>query len=91
MFLDEVEHLCFINAPRKISPPTELVGVGIDGAESSLTPPSLINYHDFVLFDALLPQHERAVNYRTEFSNMRSSGIMHAMPFEEVQKEAAAV
>ena len=55
----------------------EMVGVGIDGAESVLARVSLVNYYGFVLLDAIVRPRERVVDYRTEFSGIRPSDMVH--------------
>ncbi|EIN06614.1 hypothetical protein PUNSTDRAFT_105720 [Punctularia strigosozonata HHB-11173 SS5] len=67
----------------------EMVGVGIDGKESSLARVSLVNYHGVVLMDEFVRQRERVVDYRTEFSGIRPSDMAKAKPFVEVQKQVA--
>ncbi|KAI0343774.1 ribonuclease H-like protein [Trametopsis cervina] len=67
----------------------EMVGVGIDGTESSLARVSLVNFHGAVLLDEIVRQRERVVDYRTEFSGIRPSDMVRAQPFEEVQKQVA--
>ncbi|KAI0629076.1 ribonuclease H-like domain-containing protein [Trametes polyzona] len=67
----------------------EMVGVGIDGTESALARVSLVNFHGAVLLDAFVRPRERVVDYRTQFSGIRPSDMVHAKPFEEVQKQVA--
>ncbi|KAJ7087368.1 ribonuclease H-like domain-containing protein [Mycena belliarum] len=69
----------------------EMVGVGPEGAESSLARVSLVNYHGAIQLDAFVRQRERVVDYRTQFSGVRESDMVHARPFEEVQKQIAAL
>ena len=54
-----------------------MVGVGIDGAESALARVSLVNYYGFVILDAFVRSRERVVDYRTEFSGIRPSDMVH--------------
>ncbi len=58
-----------------------MVGVGIEGAESVLARVSLVNYYGFVILDALVRPRERVVDYRTEFSGIRPSDMIHGMSF----------
>lgn len=55
----------------------EMVGVGIDGAESSLARVSLVNYHGAVIMDEFVLQRERVVDYRTEFSGIRPTDMIN--------------
>ena len=54
----------------------EMVGVGIDGQESSLARVSLVNYHGAIQMDEFVRQRERVVDYRTEFSGIRPSDMV---------------
>ncbi|KAF9552649.1 ribonuclease H-like protein [Agrocybe pediades] len=67
----------------------EMVGLGIDGAESSLARVSLVNFYGAVIMDEFVKQKERVVDYRTQWSGIRPSDMVNAKPFEEVQKKIA--
>ncbi|TFK50900.1 hypothetical protein OE88DRAFT_1660039 [Heliocybe sulcata] len=67
----------------------EMVGVGIDGSESSLARVSLVNYHGAVQLDEFVRQRERVVDYRTQYSGIRPSDMVNAKPFNEVQEKVA--
>ncbi|KAH8110505.1 ribonuclease H-like protein [Phellopilus nigrolimitatus] len=67
----------------------EMVGVGLDGTESSLARVSLVNYHGAVILDEFVRQRERVVDYRTAVSGVRAADMVHAKPFLEVQKQVA--
>jgi RNA exonuclease 4 len=53
----------------------EMVGIGIDGTESSLARVSLVNYHGAVLLDEFVKQRERVVDYRTRYSGVRAKDV----------------
>jgi RNA exonuclease 4 len=53
----------------------EMVGIGIDGTESSLARVSLVNYHGAVLLDEFVKQRERVVDYRTRHSGVRAKDM----------------
>lgn len=53
-----------------------MVGVGIDGAESSLARVSLVNYYGAIQLDEFVRQRERVVDYRTQFSGVRESDMI---------------
>ena len=55
----------------------EMVGVGIEGQESSLARVSLVNYHGAVQMDVFVRQRERVIDYRTQFSGVRPSDMVH--------------
>ncbi|KAI1797005.1 ribonuclease H-like protein [Ganoderma leucocontextum] len=90
MVFGEVEHVESHKQPGKyLALDCEMVGVGIDGSESVLARVSLVNYYGFVVLDAFVRPRERVVDYRTEFSGIRPSDMVHARSFDEVQKEVA--
>jgi RNA exonuclease 4 len=54
----------------------EMVGVGIDGEESSLARVSIVNYWGAVQMDEIVRQKERVVDYRTQWSGIRPSDMV---------------
>lgn len=54
-----------------------MVGVGIDGKESSLARVSIVNYHGAVLLDQTVKQRERVVDYRTQWSGIRPADMVN--------------
>ena len=54
-----------------------MVGVGIDGEESSLARVSIVNYHGVVLLDEVVRQRERVVDFRTEWSGIRPADMVN--------------
>lgn len=54
-----------------------MVGVGVEGKESSLARVSIVNYHGAVLLDEIVQQRERVVNYRTEWSGIRPGDLIN--------------
>ncbi|KAL1739263.1 ribonuclease H-like domain-containing protein [Schizophyllum fasciatum] len=67
----------------------EMVGVGPEGAESSLARVSLVNFYGAVILDVFVRQRERVVDYRTHVSGVREKDMIGARPFEEVQKQVS--
>lgn len=57
----------------------EMVGVGVDGSESSLARVSVVNFYGAVLLDEFVRQRERVVDYRTEFSGVRERDMIKGM------------
>ena len=53
-----------------------MVGVGIEGAESSLARVSLVNYYGAVQLDEFVRQRERVVDYRTQWSGVRETDMI---------------
>lgn len=82
-----------------------MVGVGLEGRESSLARVSLVNYYGHVLLDVFVRQRERVVDYRTQWSGIRPKDMVNgafficasrrcielplAKPFAEVQEKVA--
>ncbi|KIK60969.1 hypothetical protein GYMLUDRAFT_43508 [Collybiopsis luxurians FD-317 M1] len=67
----------------------EMVGIGIDGSESSLARVSIVNYFGAVVLDEFVRQRERVVDYRTQWSGIRERDMIHAKPFDEIQRRVA--
>jgi len=57
----------------------EMVGIGLEGAESSLARVSVVNYHGAVILDEYIRQRERVVDYRTAVSGIRAKDLMNGM------------
>lgn len=55
----------------------EMVGVGVNGEESSLARVSIVNYHGAILLDEIVKQRERVVDYRTEWSGIRPGDMVN--------------
>ena len=56
-----------------------MVGVGIDGSESSLARVSLVNYHGVVQLDEYVKQREKVVDYRTQYSGIRDVNMVKGL------------
>lgn len=54
----------------------EMVGIGIDGSESSLARVSLVNFYGAIQLDEFVRQRERVVDYRTQFSGVRETDMI---------------
>ncbi|KAG6382187.1 ribonuclease H-like domain-containing protein [Boletus reticuloceps] len=68
----------------------EMVGVGIEGNESSLARVSIVNYTGAVILDVFVRQREKVVDYRTQWSGVRSTDLAgSAKTFKEVQQTVA--
>lgn len=67
-----------------------MVGVGIDGQESSLARVSLVNYYGAIQLDEFVRQREHVVDYRTEFSGIRPKDVIKGM-FSVVYQRAAFI
>ncbi|KAG2153168.1 MipD protein [Suillus clintonianus] len=92
MIFGRLEHTSTQTDPGKyLAIDCEMVGVGIDGEESSLARVSIVNYWGAVQMDEFVRQKERVVDYRTKWSGIRPSDMVKAKQFEEVQKTVAAL
>ncbi|KAF9236148.1 MipD protein [Melanogaster broomeanus] len=93
MILGKVDYQASQAVPGKyLALDCEMVGVGIDGTESSLARVSIVNFTGAVILDVFVRQREKVVDYRTQWSGVRRSDLtMGANPFEEVQKDVAAL
>ncbi|KAG2135529.1 MipD protein [Suillus cothurnatus] len=92
MIFGRLEHTSTQTDPGKyLAIDCEMVGVGIDGEESSLARVSIVNYWGAVQLDEFVKQKERVVDYRTKWSGIRPSDMTRAKQFEEVQKTVAAL
>ncbi|KAF9476879.1 ribonuclease H-like protein [Pholiota conissans] len=90
MVLGHVEYTAHQELSGKyLSLDCEMVGVGIDGAESSLARISLVNFYGAVILDEFVRQKERVVDYRTQWSGIRESDMINAHKFEDIQKRVA--
>ncbi|KAL0955486.1 hypothetical protein HGRIS_001726 [Hohenbuehelia grisea] len=90
MVLEELEYTEQQKLPgRYLALDCEMVGVGIDGSESSLARVSLVNYYGAIQLDEFVRQRERVVDYRTQYSGIREKDMIKAKPFDEVQKRVA--
>jgi len=55
----------------------EMVGVGPNGAESSVARVSIVNWHGAVVLDVYVKQRERVVDYRTKYSGIRAEHMLN--------------
>ncbi|KAH7929507.1 ribonuclease H-like protein [Leucogyrophana mollusca] len=90
MIFGKLEYTSNHEAPGKyLALDCEMVGIGLDGEESSLARVSLVNYYGAVLLDEFVKQKERVVDYRTQWSGIRATDMIKAKPFGDVQKNVA--
>ncbi|EPS93894.1 hypothetical protein FOMPIDRAFT_1170159 [Fomitopsis schrenkii] len=90
MIAGELKHSSGHQQPGKyIALDCEMVGVGLEGRESSLARVSVVNYYGHVLLDVFVRQRERVVDYRTQWSGIRPKDMVNASPFAEVQEKVA--
>ncbi|KAF8836337.1 ribonuclease H-like protein [Paxillus ammoniavirescens] len=91
MILGKVDYLSSQATPGKyLALDCEMVGVGIEGTESSLARVSIVNYAGAIVLDVFVRQRERVIDYRTQWSGVRMRDLGGgAKLFEEVQKTVA--
>jgi len=70
-------YLLLCRPGKYLSLDCEMVGVGIEGEESSLARVSLVNFYGAVIMDEFVRQKERVVDYRTQWSGIRESDMIH--------------
>ncbi|KIK92013.1 hypothetical protein PAXRUDRAFT_67738, partial [Paxillus rubicundulus Ve08.2h10] len=88
MILGKVDYLSSQATPGKyVAIDCEMVGVGIEGAESSLARVSIVNYVGAIILDVFVRQREQVIDYRTQWSGVRRGDL--ATSFEQVQKTVA--
>jgi RNA exonuclease 4 len=69
-------HLIVLFSPGKyLALDCEMVGVGIDGNESSLARVSIVNYTGAIILDVFVRQREKVVDYRTQWSGVRGTDL----------------
>jgi RNA exonuclease 4 len=70
---------CVIRPGKYLAIDCEMVGVGVDGSESSLARVSAVNFHGAVQMDVFVRQRERVVDYRTQWSGIRASDMVNGV------------
>lgn len=68
----------------------EMVGIG-DGMESMIARVSIVNEHEFCVYDKYVKPRERVVDYRTPVSGIRKEDLQKGEEFTTVQKEVASI
>ena len=63
--------VCVCRVTKCVAIDCEMVGVGLQGAESVLARVSLVNAHGHVLLDSYVRPKERVVDFRTHVSGVR--------------------
>lgn len=70
--------LCVLFRPGKyLAIDCEMVGIGIEGSESSLARVSVVNFHGATQLDEFVSQRETVVDYRTQWSGIRPEDMVH--------------
>jgi len=67
----------------------EMVGAGDDGKDNILARVSLVNQYGRCIYDKFVKPTEHVTDYRTRFSGVRPSDLVHAEDFKTVQKEVS--
>ncbi|KAL5638564.1 hypothetical protein ACGC1H_005286 [Rhizoctonia solani] len=76
---------------RYVAIDCEMVGVGENGAESSLARASIVDFQGRVILDEFVSQRERVTDYRTQVSGIRPKDMINAKPFSQVQALISAL
>ncbi|KDO18280.1 hypothetical protein SPRG_16319 [Saprolegnia parasitica CBS 223.65] len=69
----------------------EMVGVGSDGKRSVLARCSIVDFDGNVVYDEHVKPLERVTDFRTHVSGIRAKSLRDALPFEQCQKDVAAI
>lgn len=64
-----------------------MVGVGPEGAESSLARVSIVNFHGAVVLDTFVKQKEKVVDYRTWVSGVTIADLVGGESFPDGRNE----
>lgn len=66
-----------------------MVGIGLDGSESSLARVSVVNWYGVVQLDVFVRQRERVVDYRTRWSGIREKDMIGGefLSLRNIQRE----
>ena len=75
IFTLPLRHLILCSPGKYIPIDCEMVGVGIEGNESSLAHVSIVNYTGAIILDVFVRQCEKVVEYRTHWSGVRSTDL----------------
>ena len=64
----------------------EMVGVG-EGKSSALARCSIVNYDGHVIYDSYVKPDQEITDYRTKWSGIRPSHMLHAISFRKAKKQ----
>lgn len=67
--------LGFFSLGKYVALDCEMVGIGLEGSESSLARVSIVNFKGAVVLDAFVRQREHVVDYRTQWSGVRRTDL----------------
>lgn len=65
----------------------EMVGVGPE-KKSALARCSMVNYDGSVIYDTFVKPKDKITDYRTQWSGIRSSDMINAIPFRKAKRQA---
>lgn len=68
-----------------------MVGVGIEGSESSLARVSIVNYAGAIILDTFVRQREKVVDYRTQWSGVRSTDLAGSGTYTVANRSTSSV
>ncbi|XP_076659112.1 RNA exonuclease 4 isoform X2 [Halictus rubicundus] len=68
----------------------EMVGIG-DGTESMLARVSIVNSHNYCIYDKYVKPREPVKDYRTKVSGIRPHNLQNGEEFQIIQKEVAEI
>ncbi|XP_016085744.1 interferon-stimulated 20 kDa exonuclease-like 2 [Sinocyclocheilus grahami] len=84
-------------APRTLGPlkyvalDCEMVGTGPKGCRNELTCCSTVTYEGDVIYDKYIKPINPVTDFRTRWSGIRRQDLLHAIPFDQGQKEIVKI
>lgn len=90
-------HLTHQAAPQTLGPlkyvalDCEMVGTGPKGCRNELARCSIVNYEGDVIYDKYIKPINPVTDFRTRWSGIRRQDLLHAIPFDQAQKEIVKI
>ncbi|XP_050988437.1 interferon-stimulated 20 kDa exonuclease-like 2 isoform X2 [Labeo rohita] len=84
-------------APRSLGPlkyvalDCEMVGTGPKGCRNELARCSIVTYEGDVIYDKYIKPLDPVTDFRTRWSGIRRQDLLHAIPFDQAQKEIVKI
>ncbi|KTF77680.1 hypothetical protein cypCar_00020241 [Cyprinus carpio] len=84
-------------APRTLGPlkyvamDCEMVGTGPKGCRNELARCSIVSYEGDVIYDKYIKPIYPVTDFRTRWSGIRRQDLLHAIPFDQAQKEIVKI
>ncbi|XP_016380107.1 interferon-stimulated 20 kDa exonuclease-like 2 [Sinocyclocheilus rhinocerous] len=69
----------------------EMVGTGPKGCRNELARCSIVTYEGDVIYDKYIKPIDPVTDFRTRWSGIRRQDLLHAIPFDQAQKEIVKI